>query len=109
MKGETNMEELNWKQKLKIKAARAGRKIKENIPGIVTFFGLSYMVVGLTEAHMDHKEIRRLKHNQEVIKTAINGNADILDQTIDRVSDLERQNSTLLEEALRRTEGKDPA
>lgn len=77
----------------------------------IVFFGTCGLVVkGSVSAIQDHKRLDKLeehygnhiKHDNEVIETYNR----FVDWTSENIETLTRQNNTLLEEALKRTEGK---
>lgn len=77
----------------------------------IVFYGTCGLVVkGSISAIQDHKRLDKLeKHYSNHIKWAnecVDVHNDFVDWTHENIENLTRQNNTLLEEALKRTEGK---
>ena len=86
---------------------KIGRAVCDWVVPVLLVSTVSAAWSGHVTAKRNEREIKRLSHNENVMKDVINGNAEILGQTMDRVSDLESKNRELLDEALKTTEGKE--
>ena len=97
--------------RIKIRSAvnKVGRVVRDWGVPVLLFSTVVAAWDGHVTANRNAKEIKRLTNNENVMADVINHNADCLCKTNDRVSELESKNRELLDEALKETEGGEPA
>ena len=94
------------KVKIKMKAVKAWRKVKEAAPTVLSFGGCVLIGVGAGKGYRNSREIRTLKANDHELAKAYNEMSERQQQDRDRMLELERQQNLLFERALKETEGK---
>ena len=94
------------KVKIKMKAAKIWRGVKEAAPTVLSFAGCVLIGVGAGKGYTNSKEIRKLKANDRELANAYNEMSDRQAADRDRMLELERQQNLLFERALKETEGK---
>ena len=94
------------KAKIKAKAGKIWRKVKDSAPGILFFGGVTAVTVGAMKGYDNSREIRNLHRNDRILSETIDGISEMQSANLERMLELERQQNLLFERALKETEGK---
>lgn len=94
------------KVRIKMRAGKIWRKVKEALPGILFWGGASVVTYGALKSYDNMRDIRRLNQQDSDLAKEIITMQDRQEADQQRMLELERQQNLLFERALRDTEGK---